>query len=80
MINRLQTLLSNSTCTATLRLWSAKPSREFDLESFNTGDYVQAGGVLGLRLGLGLGFMVGGEVNVVLGFLVRGEVTDVLGL
>ena len=25
-----------------LRLWSAKPAREFDLESFNTGDYVSA--------------------------------------
>ena len=25
-----------------LRLWAAKPSREFDLEAFNTGDYVQA--------------------------------------
>jgi starch phosphorylase len=24
-----------------LRLWAAKPSREFDLEAFNTGDYVQ---------------------------------------
>ena len=28
--------------TINLRLWSAKPSKEFDLESFNTGDYVQA--------------------------------------
>lgn len=27
-----------------LRLWAAKPSREFDLEAFNTGDYVQVGG------------------------------------
>uniref|UniRef100_A0A7S0N4C4 Alpha-1,4 glucan phosphorylase n=1 Tax=Pyramimonas obovata TaxID=1411642 RepID=A0A7S0N4C4_9CHLO len=25
-----------------LRLWSAEPTREFDLESFNTGDYVSA--------------------------------------
>jgi len=25
-----------------LRLWAAKPSREFDLEAFNTGDYVAA--------------------------------------
>lgn len=25
-----------------LRLWSAKPGKEFDLESFNTGDYVNA--------------------------------------
>jgi len=25
-----------------LRLWAAKPAREFDLEAFNTGDYVQA--------------------------------------
>lgn len=28
--------------TINLRLWAAKPSREFDLEAFNTGDYVQA--------------------------------------
>ncbi len=27
-----------------LRLWAAKPSREFDLQAFNTGDYVQARG------------------------------------
>lgn len=27
--------------TINLRLWAAKPEREFDLESFNTGDYVQ---------------------------------------
>jgi starch phosphorylase len=27
-----------------LRLWAAKPGREFDLEAFNTGDYVQVGG------------------------------------
>lgn len=27
-----------------LRLWAAKPSREFDLEAFNTGDYVQVRG------------------------------------
>jgi hypothetical protein len=26
-----------------LRLWAAKPGREFDLEAFNTGDYVQVG-------------------------------------
>jgi starch phosphorylase len=32
----------NTPNTINLRLWSAKPSREFDLESFNTGDYVQA--------------------------------------
>ena len=25
-----------------LRLWAAKPDREFDLQAFNTGDYVQA--------------------------------------
>jgi starch phosphorylase len=28
--------------TINLRLWSAKPQRQFDLEAFNTGDYVQA--------------------------------------
>lgn len=28
--------------TINLRLWAAKPDREFDLEAFNTGDYVQA--------------------------------------
>lgn len=28
--------------TINLRLWSAKPAREFDLEAFNTGDYIQA--------------------------------------
>ena len=28
--------------TINLRLWSAKPDKEFDLEAFNTGDYVQA--------------------------------------
>lgn len=28
--------------TNNLRLWSAKPSSEFNLESFNTGDYVAA--------------------------------------
>ena len=27
--------------TINLRLWSAKPHKEFDLEAFNTGDYVQ---------------------------------------
>ena len=32
----------NTPNTINLRLWSAKPSMEFDLESFNTGDYVQA--------------------------------------
>jgi len=32
----------NTPNTINLRLWSAKPSTEFDLESFNTGDYVQA--------------------------------------
>ena len=32
----------NTPTTINLRLWSAKPAREFDLESFNTGDYVQA--------------------------------------
>jgi glucan phosphorylase len=30
-----------------LRLWAAKPSREFDLEAFNTGDYVQVCARLG---------------------------------
>ena len=28
--------------TNNLRLWSAKPAREFDLESFNSGDYVNS--------------------------------------
>lgn len=28
--------------TINLRLWAAKPSKEFDLEAFNTGDYVAA--------------------------------------
>lgn len=28
--------------TINLRLWAAKPDTEFDLEAFNTGDYVQA--------------------------------------
>lgn len=28
--------------TNNLRLWAAKPDREFDLQAFNTGDYVQA--------------------------------------
>ena len=28
--------------TINLRLWSAKPSKEFDLEAFNTGDYVKS--------------------------------------
>jgi starch phosphorylase len=27
--------------TINLRLWAAKPDREFDLEAFNTGDYIQ---------------------------------------
>ena len=27
--------------TINLRLWAAKPDTEFDLEAFNTGDYVQ---------------------------------------
>lgn len=27
--------------TNNLRLWAAKPDREFDLQAFNTGDYVQ---------------------------------------
>ena len=31
--------------TINLRLWAAKPDREFDLEAFNTGDYVQVQGV-----------------------------------
>ena len=26
----------------TLRLWAAKPSREFDLAYFNSGDYIRA--------------------------------------
>lgn len=29
--------------TINLRLWAAKPDTEFDLEAFNTGDYVQVG-------------------------------------
>ena len=29
--------------TINLRLWAAKPGQEFDLEAFNTGDYVQVG-------------------------------------
>jgi len=28
--------------TLNLRLWASRPDREFDLEAFNTGDYVQA--------------------------------------
>ena len=32
-----------TTNTINLRLWSAKPDKEFDLEAFNTGDYVQVG-------------------------------------
>ena len=31
----------NTNNTINLRLWAAKPDREFDLEAFNTGDYVQ---------------------------------------
>ena len=27
--------------TINLRLWAAKPDTEFDLEAFNTGDYIQ---------------------------------------
>ena len=27
--------------TINLRLWAAKPGQEFDLQAFNTGDYVQ---------------------------------------
>ncbi len=33
--------------TINLRLWAAKPDREFDLQAFNTGDYVQVGCVRG---------------------------------
>lgn len=39
--------------TINLRLWAAKPDKEFDLEAFNTGDYVQVGiswGLVGLSL------------------------------
>lgn len=32
----------NTKNTINLRLWAAKPDREFDLQAFNTGDYVQA--------------------------------------
>lgn len=32
----------NTRNTINLRLWAAKPDKEFDLEAFNTGDYVQA--------------------------------------
>jgi len=32
----------NTSNTINLRLWAAKPDTEFDLEAFNTGDYVQA--------------------------------------
>jgi glucan phosphorylase len=31
----------NTNNTINLRLWAAKPDTEFDLEAFNTGDYVQ---------------------------------------
>lgn len=43
--------------TINLRLWAAKPDREFDLQAFNTGDYVQVGGAGGgkyCRVGWGL--------------------------
>lgn len=33
----------NTSNTINLRLWAAKPDTEFDLEAFNTGDYVQVG-------------------------------------
>ena len=29
-------------CTINIRLWSSKPSVEFDFESFNAGDYEKA--------------------------------------
>jgi len=32
-----------------LRLWAARPSKEFDLEAFNTGAYVQCGVVCTLQ-------------------------------
>lgn len=32
----------NTSNVNNLRLWSAMPTKEFDLESFNTGDYVSA--------------------------------------
>lgn len=32
----------NSECPATLRLWSARAAEEFDLKSFNRGDYAKA--------------------------------------
>ncbi len=35
----------NTSNTINLRLWAAKPDTEFDLEAFNTGDYVQVGAV-----------------------------------
>ena len=47
--------------TINLRLWSAKPDKEFDLEAFNTGDYVQVplfGNVLFL-----LPFNTGGHLS-----------------
>jgi len=37
--------------TINLRLWAAKPDREFDLEAFNTGDYIQVS--LGLMCFIG---------------------------
>eukprot|EP00894_Picocystis_sp_ML_P001991 jgi/Pico_ML_1/52508/g3204.t2 len=37
-----QALRYNTDNTINLRLWSGKPDHEFDLESFNTGDYVSA--------------------------------------
>ena len=32
----------NTENTINLRLWSAKPAKEFDLEAFNTGDYIKS--------------------------------------
>lgn len=37
--------------TINLRLWAAKPDTEFDLEAFNTGDYVQVHPTLHLTQG-----------------------------
>ena len=36
--------------TINLRLWAAKPDKEFDLEAFNTGDYVQVCLFQGLQI------------------------------
>ena len=36
--------------TINLRLWAAKPGQEFDLQAFNTGDYVQARAIHFARL------------------------------